>query len=193
MQVRELGEVIDALEEAQASGKRISEIVRDMATFANPNPKRTRVRLTDIVQGAMRWLPSSMNLSARIQVEDLGAPEIMAASGQLEQVVHNLLTNAARASSETLGKILVRIGPGSPGMARLEVVDHGVGIPEETVDRIFEPFYTTRPVGEGRGAGLGLAISRAIIVSHGGTITVESEVGKGSKFTVDLPAATAGA
>ncbi len=190
-EVRELNEVIEALEEAKASGNRISEIVKDMATFANPNPKRTRVRLADIVQGAMRWLPSSMNLSARIQVEDRGAPEILAASGQLEQVVHNLLTNAARASPSTMEKVVVRIGGGSPGMARLEVVDRGVGIPETIIDRIFEPFFTTRPVGEGRGAGLGLAVSRAIVVGHGGSITVRSEVGKGSTFTVELPVATA--
>ena len=68
----------------------------------------------------------------------------MAASGQLEQVVHNLITNAARASAKSGGEVVVRVGPGSPGMACLEVIDHGVGIPEKDFDRIFEPFYTTR-------------------------------------------------
>ncbi len=162
-----------------------------MATFANPNPKRTLVRLTDVVQGAMRWLPTSMGQTGRIQVEDGEAPEVMAASGQLEQVVHNLVTNAARASAESGGTVVVRVGPGSPGMARLEVVDHGAGIPDRDLDRIFEPFYTTRPAGEGRGAGLGLAISRAIVIAHGGSISVKSEVGKGSTFRVELPAAPA--
>jgi PAS domain S-box-containing protein len=187
---RELNEFIEALEEAQASGNRISEIVKDMATFASPDPRRTLARLTDIAQGAMRWLPSSIGQSGKIQMEDRGAPEVMAASGQMEQVVHNLITNAVRASSEG-GGIIIRIGPGMPGMARLEVIDHGVGIPDRDIDRIFEPFYTTRRVGEGRGAGLGLAISRAIVTAHGGTITVETEVGKGSTFRVELPAAPA--
>ena len=186
----DLGEVIEALEDAQESGKRIAEIVKDMAMFANPNPTRTLVRLTDLVQDAMRWSPTSTGHSVRIQVEDGGAPAIMAAKGQLEQVVHNLFTNAARASSEG-GGIIFRIGLGSPGMARLEVLDEGVGIPDRDLDRIFEPFFTTRPVGEGRGAGLGLAISRAIVTDHGGTITVESEIGKGSTFRVELPAAPA--
>jgi len=189
--LKDLDEVIEALAEAQESGQRIAQIVKDMATFANPNPKRTLVRLTDVVQGAMRWFPTSMGQSGRIQVEDGGAPEVMAASGQLEQVVHNLITNAARASAESGGEVVVGVGPGSPGMACLEVVDHGVGIPEKDFDRIFEPFYTTRRAGEGRGAGLGLAISRAIVIAHGGTISVKSEVGKGSTFRVELPVAPA--
>ncbi len=74
-------------------------------------------------------------------------------------------------------------------MARLEVVDHGVGIDPGIIGRVFEPFFTTRQVGEGRGTGLGLAISHAIVTAHGGTLTVESTVGKGSTFRVELPAA----
>ncbi len=185
---RDLEEIIEVLTEAQESGHRIAQIVRDMASFANPNPKRTPVRLLDVVHGAMRWLSTSTVQSAKIEVEDGGAPDVLAASGQLEQVVHNLITNAARASPEK-GEIVVRIGPGSSGMARVEVMDHGVGIPDRVFDRIFEPFYTTRPVGEGRGAGLWLAISRAIVIAHGGSISVKSEVGKGSTFRVELPAA----
>ncbi len=189
--LKDLDEAIEALAEAQESGQRIAQIVKDMATFANPNPKRTLVRLTDVVQGAMRWFPTSMGQSGSIQVEDRGAPEVMAASGQLEQVVHNLITNAARASAKSGGEVVVRVGPGSPGMACLEVIDHGVGIPEKDFDRIFEPFYTTRRAGEGRGAGLGLAISRAIVIAHGGAISLKSEVGKGSTFHVELPVAPA--
>jgi two-component system NtrC family sensor kinase len=182
-----LDEVIEVLAEAQESGQRIAQIVRDMATFANPDPARSLVRLSDVVEGAMRWVSSAMGQSSTIRVEDGGAPDVAAAPGQMEQVVHNLITNAARASSGSGGTVVVRTGPGSPGMARLEVIDHGVGIPEAAFERIFEPFYTTRPAGEGHGAGLGLSICRAIVTAHGGTITVESEVGKGSTFTVELP------
>jgi signal transduction histidine kinase len=88
-------------------------------------------------------------------------------------------------------EVVVRIGPSGTGMARLEVIDHGTGIDPAIRARVFEPFFTTRRVGTGRGAGLGLAISHAIITAHGGTITVESEVGRGSTFRVELPADSA--
>ena len=81
----------------------------------------------------------------------------------------------------------LRVGPGSPGMARLEVVDQGTGIDPAILDRIFEPSFTTRSVGDGRGVGLGLSISHSIVAAHGGTPTVGSEVGKGSTFRMELP------
>ncbi|MEI7705105.1 MAG: ATP-binding protein, partial [Deltaproteobacteria bacterium] len=121
---------------------------------------------------------------------DLGAPDVKASRGQLEQVLVNLLTNAAKATRPgAKGTILIRLGAGSPGMARLEVVDHGTGIDPVNLSKIFDPFFTTRPPGERRGTGLGLSICHAIITDHGGTITVETEVGKGSTFRVELPAA----
>jgi hypothetical protein len=124
-----LDEVIEVLLEAQESGQRIAQIVRDMATFANPDPARSVVRLADIVERAMRWISSTKGQSTTIRLEDGGAPDVAAAPGQMEQVVHNLITNAARASSGPGGTVVVRTGPGSPGMARLEVIDHGVGWP----------------------------------------------------------------
>jgi two-component system NtrC family sensor kinase len=76
-------------------------------------------------------------------------------------------------------------------MARLDVVDHGIGVDPSIRDQVFDPFFTTRPVGEGRGAGLGPAICSAIAAAHGGTLTMESEVGKGSTFRLELPVAPA--
>ena len=114
----------------------------------------------------------------------------MASAGQIQQVVVNLLTNAVKARAPgAAGAVVLRIGAGDSGQAFLEVTDDGVGIDPAIRERIFEPFFTTRPVGEGRGTGLGLAVSQAIAASHGGTLTVESEVGKGSTFRVELPAA----
>ena len=139
----------------------------------------------------MRWLPSSVHTRATVSVEDLGAPDVKASRGQLEQVLVNLLTNAAKATRPgAKGTILIRILAGSPVTTRLEVVDHGTGIDPANLSRIFDPFFTTRPAGERRGTGLGLSICHAIITDHGGTITVESEVGKGSTFRVELPVAT---
>ncbi len=189
-EIRLLDEVVGALEDAQEGGQRVARIVRDMAAFANPDSTRTRVGLAAVVDAAMRWLPAWAARSASIQVEDRGAPDIMASGGQIEQVVVNLVTNAAKASRPgEQGEILVRASAGSGGMARLEVTDHGTGIDPAILDRIFDPFFTTRRVGEGRGSGLGLAVCQAIAISHGGTLTVETKVGVGSTFRLELPAA----
>ncbi len=189
-EARLLDDVAEALEEGQEGGQRIARIVKNLAAFGRPDPRRTRVRLAGVVADAMRWLPASVAQSATVSVEDGGAADVIASSGQLEQVVVNLVTNAAKAMPEgRRGLIRVRVGPGGPGMSRLEVIDDGRGIEPGNLERIFEPFFTTRPVGAGRGMGLGLAISHAIVHGHGGTLTVTSVPGKGSTFRMELPAA----
>ena len=187
---RALDGVVEALEDAMESGERIARIVRDLTVYGRPGAKRERARLMDVVDGTLRWLPATVARLASIQVEGGGAPDVIVSAGQIEQILVNLVTNAAKATPE--GKrdtVIVRVGPGLPGMARLEVIDHGIGIDPAIRDRIFDPFFTTRPVGPERGTGLGLAICQAIATSHGGTLTFESEVGKGSTFRVELPAA----
>ena len=110
----------------------------------------------------------------------------MASPGQIEQVVVNLVTNAANATPKGQhGLIVIRIGPGEPGMARLDVIDRGTGIEPARMGRIFDPFFTEGAVG--KGMGLGLAISHAIVTSHGGSLTATSVVGEGSTFRVELP------
>jgi PAS domain S-box-containing protein len=189
-EVHLLDHVIEALEDAQEGGQRVARIVKDMAAFGRPDPRRARARISDIVADAMRWIPASVAMVATVIVENRDAPDVMASAGQIEQVVVNLLTNAAKATpAGKHGEVVIRTSTGSPGMARLEVVDHGTGIAPAILGRIFEPFFTTRQVGEGKGAGLGLAVCHAIVTSHGGTLTVESEVGKGSTFRMELPAA----
>ena len=181
--------VIEALEDAQEGGQRVARIVRDMAAFASPDPSRVRVRISDIVANAMRWVPASVAMVATVNVESQEAPDVVASAGQIEQVVVNLVTNAAKATpAGKHGDVIIRTSTGSHGMVRLEVIDHGTGIAPAIRGRIFEPFFTTRQVGEGKGTGLGLAVCHAIVTDHGGTITVESEVGKGSTFRVELPA-----
>ena len=127
---------------------------------------------------------------ATVNVENRDAPDVMASASQMEQVVVNLVTNAAKATPPGKhGEVTIRTSTGARGMALLEVTDHGTGIDPAILGRIFEPFFTTRQVGEGKGAGLGLAVCHAIVTAHGGTLTVTSEVGKGSTFRVELPAA----
>ena len=102
---------------------------------------------------------------------------------KIKQVVHSLLLNAIQASRSG-GTITLRTSTGSEG-AVLEVVDEGVGIQPDNLGHIFEPFYTTRPPGQG--SGLGLSICWAIVQEHGGTIDVDSQPGSGSTFRVHLP------
>jgi signal transduction histidine kinase len=144
--------------------------------------------LIDIVEQSMRWLPVTIARTATVDVENGNPPDIVAAFGQIEQVVVNLVTNAAKATRpRERGRVIVRMAPGAEGMARLDVIDNGKGIDPKIIERIFDPFFTTADAGGGM--GLGLSISYAIVTSHGGTLTVESEVGRGSTFRMELPAA----
>jgi two-component system NtrC family sensor kinase len=100
-------------------------------------------------------------------------------------VVLNLLANAIDAS-EPGGAVTVRTSP-ADSHVNIEVIDTGSGIDPSIRERIFDPFFTTKPPGQG--TGLGLSISYGIVQDHGGTIQVDSEVGRGSRFTVGLPRA----
>ena len=188
--LRLLEEALESLEDVRVGGQRIAEIIRDLSLFGRPDPLRTRVHLVDAVDLAIRWLPATLGARVTLRVEDLGAPDVLASSGQLGQVFLNLVTNAAKAIPPgRKGNIVVRLRPGRAGMACIEVEDDGAGIDPRLLEVIFDPFFTTRPAGEGRGTGLGLAICHAIVTSYGGDISVESEVGKGSTFRIELPAA----
>lgn len=109
----------------------------------------------------------------------------LADSRRLEQVVTNLLSNAVRFSPDG-GTVSVRLRATDTG-ARIDVRDRGVGIPADAQDRIFERFFRTGTIAEDTGMGIGLFITKSIVEEHGGSIRVESEVGKGSTFTVLLP------
>jgi signal transduction histidine kinase len=103
---------------------------------------------------------------------------------QLRQVLINLLTNAVQASADG-GRIDIRLRPQGEGGIALEIADTGKGIPKENLEKIFEPFFSTKPPGEG--TGLGLFVTRGIVEKLGGHITVQSRLGAGSCFRVELP------
>jgi len=181
-------ELLEMLVDASTGAERIARIVKDLTVFGRPDPRRTRVRLGDVVEGALKWLPSSVASRADVAVSAQTAPDVLASAGQLEQVIVNLITNAALAIPEgRRGRIAVRTGGGPGSRVRLEVEDDGSGIPPELMERIFEPFFTTR--GVGKGTGLGLPICHAIVEAHGGSLEVRSAPGVGSTFRIDLPAA----
>jgi signal transduction histidine kinase len=118
-------------------------------------------------------------------------PPVIGIAPELNQVLVNLLVNAAQAIAQrndgSIGKIQVRTYANG-GSVRIEVADNGVGIPEENLPRIFDPFFTTKKVGQG--TGLGLSVSYGIIKRMGGQIDVRSQVGRGTRFRITLPAAS---
>jgi PAS domain S-box-containing protein len=182
------GEILALLDDARTGTERIARIVKDLSLFGRPDPQRRMLRLMDVVNAAMRWLPGSVGRAATIRVEDQGAPDVMASAGQLEQVIVNLVSNAARAAHPDRPLcVRVIVGKGDPGLARIDVVDDGVGMPPDVLARIFDPFFTTREVGTG--TGLGLSICHAIVTAHGGTLIASSTPGRGSTFRMELPVA----
>jgi two-component system NtrC family sensor kinase len=122
------------------------------------------------------------NISINIEA-DPGVPNVESDRGQLQQVFLNILNNAEAAVSKG-GHIDIRVRAHGERRVAVSVSDDGVGIPKENLDRIFEPFFTTK---EGSGTGLGLSITYGIVQRLGGEISVASEVGKGTCFTVLLP------
>jgi signal transduction histidine kinase len=179
-----------ALDRARESSDRAARIIKDLKRSSESAPGRIRVRLYDIVNQALHWLPSSVAEAATIKVEKEGSPEVRASAGQIEQVIVNLVSNAARAApGGRRAAVLVRLGAGAPGMVRVEVVDRGPGLEPGTLNAIVAPAFASSD--RDRGAGLGLAVSQSIVASHGGTLTVGTRGGKGTSIRMELPDAGA--
>jgi signal transduction histidine kinase len=115
-------------------------------------------------------------------------PVIRGDRDRLQQLFLNLFVNAEDAMPDG-GELRVTVRIGEPGKVEIRIADTGVGIPEESLESIFEPFFTTKD--RGKGTGLGLLVSKGIVVDHGGAISVSSEAGKGTEFRILLPAADA--
>ncbi|MDB5299268.1 MAG: domain S-box [Phycisphaerales bacterium] len=165
--------------------KRIQQIVKDLRDFARLD--EADFHEVDLNQGIQSTVNIILGYAKRKQVRietDLAPlPRVACYPAKVNQVVMNLLTNAIDASKKE-GVVAVRTRSEN-GDVLIEVSDVGTGIDPAVRDRIFDPFFTTKPPGEG--TGLGLSISYGIIKDHGGSIEVQSELGKGSTFAVRLP------
>ncbi len=163
--------------------ERLDRLIDDFLRFARPAPLRVgEVMLDRLVREAAELFqhdPAATGCEVAIDVP--GGATGFGDEGQLRRALLNLLLNAAQAM-EGQGRIGVSLVCGD-GRARLSVSDDGPGIPEEDLDRIFDPFYTTRE----KGTGLGLALVYRTVEAHGGHVEVRSEPGAGSTFTMDLP------
>jgi PAS domain S-box-containing protein len=171
---------------------RISTIVRAMKEFAHPDQKeKVSADLNRALQTTLNIARNEYKYVADVATEFGDLPPVFCHVGDLNQVFLNLIVNAAHAIGDVVrqsgrkGTIRIRTSQ-EGGLARIDIADTGAGIPEAIRQRVFEPFFTTKEVG--KGTGQGLAIARSIVVSkHGGTLMFESEVGKGTTFTIRLP------
>jgi len=178
--------------EAISGTERVEVIVRDLKTFSRAQTEAVGpLDVCAILESAARMAVSEIRLRARFVQDFEDVPLAVGNAQRLGQVFLNLLINAAQAIptghvEENEIRVVAR---GVGDRVSIEVRDTGSGIAPEHLSRIFEPFFTTKPVGVG--TGLGLAICHNIVSSMGGTITVESALGKGTTMRVVLPAASA--
>ena len=179
-----LNDVPDLIKECREGTERIKKIVLALRDFAHPG--EDKLKLADINKG----LDSTLNVVwnevkyKSTVTKDYGdLPSVRCYPQQLNQVFMNLLVNAAQAiEKEGEIRILTRA---FDGYVEIKISDTGVGIPEKSLSKIFDPFFTTKEVG--KGTGLGLNVAYNIIKKHNGTIDVQSEIGKGTAFTLRIP------
>jgi len=188
----------EPLDDILAACRRAKSLVRQLMDFGRPDPgKRTPVDPSGVVREVVRMMRSSASARIRFLVDQPAKPLLVDADpSRLQQVVLNLVTNSVQAIGPRTGTIRLRVEfveaatPDGPSSVALSVEDDGCGMTSEVQRRIFEPFFTTK--GSSEGSGWGLAVTHAAVGEMGGQISVRSQLGKGSVFTVVLPASDSG-
>jgi signal transduction histidine kinase len=159
------------------------KIIGDLLEYARiRTPEREPVRLAQLTAEQLERVGPLNGTSVRLDfANDL--PPASIDRVQIGQVVLNLLTNAVQAMPDGGGSLTIRGTAQAPDCLRLDVTDTGGGIADAHIDQVFEPLFTTKA----RGIGLGLAVSRSLVIANGGTISVSSRVGEGTTFSLVLP------
>jgi PAS domain S-box-containing protein len=182
-----IADIVAALDDGCVGVQRAANIVKDMYAFSRT--KGDELGVVDVNRAAAfahRLAVSSLRHDGVVTIDLAATQPVLANEGKLVQVVVNLITNAVQAKDGDRPLRAVVSTSDDDGHVVLSVSDTGRGIAPEQQVRVFEPFFTTKPVGQG--LGLGLSISHSMITSFGGTLHVESEVGKGTTFVIRLPA-----
>ncbi|HEX6161794.1 MAG TPA: ATP-binding protein [Vicinamibacterales bacterium] len=172
----------------QKESARASAIIRNLSRFGRQMSEPTPVRLRDVVASVMELRQRKLEeLNVKVEIEERSTALVMAIFTELQQVVLNFAINAEQAivhANATERRIMIRTGD-RDGWAWIEVEDTGPGVPAEHEAKLFQPFYTTKPVGEG--TGLGLSVSYDIIRSHNGRIGYRRGKSGGAVFFFELP------
>ncbi len=192
-------EVKPYLDEVLKAGRRARELVSQILTFSREAElTKQAVLLTPIVKETVKLLKASLPATIELSFDiDEECGMVMAEPTQIHQVLMNICSNAFQAMVKDGGKLEINMdmvyldeGKSIQGLpvgsyVRLQVVDTGVGMDPVTMERIFEPYFSTKA--QGAGSGLGLSVAYGIIAAHNGEITVSSELGKGAVFSIYLP------
>jgi len=190
---KEIDSYIRYVSDIELQARRCKTIVQNLLRFSRSS-RTVEFNETDInqtLEQTLTFVEHQLRISQIELMVDLAPnlPRIQGNSGQLQQVLTNLIINAMHASAPgTTITVSTRYCPALgefSGTVEVAIADHGHGIARENLTKIFEPFFTTKEVG--KGTGLGLSVSYGIVKEHGGEIMVESEVGRGSTFTIIIP------
>ncbi len=173
------------------SAERCQKIVHSLLSFARrQQPQRSLVDVNNLVEEVLEIVAYQLKTN---NIKVLGEyypalPPVLADSHQIQQIIINLINNARQAieSYQNLGKLVITTEV-KQNKVRIKIADNGPGISPENLSKIFDPFFTTK--GVGKGTGLGLSLCYGLIKDHGGNILVESQLGSGATFIVELPAA----
>ena len=174
----------DLLKETMDGAIRVKNIVKDLKGFVRSDAEDSLANINEGIESTINIIWNEIKYKAKLIKDFNEVPLVKCNLGQLNQVFMNILINAAQAI-DTQGEIRVKTWANSDNVF-VSIADTGSGIPAEIINRIFEPFFTTKDVG--KGTGLGLSVSYDIIKKHDGDLTVVSEPGKGTTFTIKLPA-----
>lgn len=178
----------DSLSVIESESRRCGEIVRNLLTFARVQPMNmSDFDVNKVVHQTLKIVEHKLDLANIESVLDLAPelPTIRGDAGQIEQLLLALVMNAVDAMPHE-GTLQIATRPSAGGNnVVIAVADNGTGIAPDVLPRLFDPFVTTKE--EGKGVGLGLAISRSIVERHNGRISVESELGRGTRFTIEIP------
>ncbi len=180
-------EKVRMLRQLYTQVERASSTVRNLLDFTRKEkPVFTSVSIGDVVASTIKLVSNELNLTGVEASVDVPAelPKVTGNPRNLQQVFLNLFLNAIQAMPDG-GKLAVRAAIQEDAELRVDVTDTGVGIPPENLGKVFDPFFTTKEPGQG--TGLGLSVSYGIVEKHRGRITVASEVGRGTTFTIFLP------
>jgi signal transduction histidine kinase len=192
-QPREYGELLPSLKAIEREAQRCKRLVRDLLNFSRlPRPGKVMEDVLQVLEGALSLVEAQTRIGHVELVRDFSKslPAVYLDRHRIQQLVINLCTNAIDAMPKG-GCLTIRVSPfvGTEKLfwVEIQVRDTGKGIPTNIKDHIFEPFFTTKE--SNKGTGLGLSLVQAVVLEHEGQLEVDSQINRGTTFTVRLPAA----